>query len=208
MEIEMRYTTIYNDPVKRSTITEPWCYWDGAFTNEELQKIIDYCESQELSIGTTYGNTDKEQIEKVRISKIGFHSRSPETAWIFDRVNFVLQSANEMFYGFELNGYTSFQYTTYDAEQKGNYDWHMDMNMGSPTEEFEPRKLSLTLLLNDDFEGGEFHLNTGNQLTPAILPAQKGRALLFPSFMCHRVTPVTKGRRRSLVVWCLGPKFV
>lgn len=204
----MKYTTIYNDPVRRSTVTEPWCYWDGAFTNEELQKIIDYCESKDLKSGITFGGKTPEEIEKVRISKIGFHSRSPETAWIFDRVNFVLQSANEMFYGFELNGYTSFQYTTYDAEQKGNYDWHMDMNMGSPTEEFEPRKLSLTLLLNDDFEGGEFHLNTGNQLTPAILPAQKGRALLFPSFMCHRVTPVTKGRRRSLVVWCLGPKFV
>ena len=129
----MRYTTIYNDPVRRSTVTEPWCYWDGAFTDEELQKVIDYCESKDLKSGITFGGKTPEEIEKVRISKIGFHSRSPETAWIFDRVNFVLQSANEMFYGFELNGYTSFQYTTYDADQKGNYDWHMDINMGSPT---------------------------------------------------------------------------
>ena len=70
-----------------------------------------------------------------------------------------------------------------------------------------PRIYTFGLLLNDDFEGGEFQLNTGNQNTPAILPARKGRSLLFPSFMCHRVTPVTKGKRRSLVVWCLGPKF-
>lgn len=204
----MRYTTIYNDPVKRSTVFEPWCYWDNAFTEEELQKIIDYCESKELSHGTTFGQQSKEETEKIRISDVGFHNRNPETAWIFDRVNFVLQSANEMFYGFHLNGYDSFQYTTYDAEKNGNYDWHMDTHMGSSTDQFEIRKLSMTLLLDDNFEGGEFQLNVGNQNQPAILPAQKGRALLFPSFMCHRVTPVTKGKRRSLVVWCLGPKFL
>jgi PKHD-type hydroxylase len=69
------------------------------------------------------------------------------------------------------------------------------------------RKLSLSLLLNDDFEGGEFHINQGNEKQPIIVPTKKGRAILFPSFMIHRVTPVTKGIRRSLVVWVLGPKF-
>jgi PKHD-type hydroxylase len=204
----MKYTTIYNDPVNRSSITHPWAYWDDAFSSDQLQKIIDYCESKEMSYGTTFGGKTQEETEKIRISKVGFHNRNPETAFIFDTCNFVLQSTNEMFFGFHLNGYSSFQYTTYNAEKNGNYDWHMDMNMGSTTEEYEPRKLSMTLLLNDDFEGGEFHLNMGNQNTPTILPAKKGRALLFPSFMCHRVTPVTKGIRRSLVVWCLGPKFI
>ena len=204
----MRYTTIYNDPVRRATVFEPWCYWDKAFTDEELQQIIDYCESKELSHGTTFGQISKEEKEKVRISDVGFHNRNSETAWIFDRVNFVLQSANEMFYGFHLNGYDSFQYTIYDAEKNGNYDWHMDTHMGSSTDQFEIRKLSMTLLLDEGFEGGEFQLNVGNQNEPAILPAKKGRALLFPSFMCHRVAPVTKGIRRSLVVWCLGPKFI
>ncbi len=203
----MRYTTIYNDPVRRSTVTESWCYWDSAFTDEELQKVIDYCESKEMKRGETFGDKTQEETEKVRISKIGFHNRTNETAWIFDKVNFIIQSANEMFYGFDLNGYSSFQYTTYDAVENGNYDWHMDMHMSNSTKEFEPRKLSMTLLLNDDFEGGDFQMSLGNQDTPTILPAKKGRALLFPSFMCHRVTPVTSGRRRSLVVWCLGPKF-
>mgnify|MGYP003327558548 FL=1 len=202
----MKYTTIYNDPIRRATVFEPWCYWDDVFSNDELNKVIEYCESKELIHGTTFGEKSKEEIEKVRISNIGFHNRNPETAWIFDKVNFILQSANEMFYNFNLNGYDSFQYTTYDAEKNGNYDWHMDTCMGS-YDQHHIRKLSLTLLLNDDFEGGEFQLNTGNQNTPAILPARKGRSLLFPSFMCHRVTPVTKGKRRSLVVWCLGPKF-
>ena len=203
----MRYTTIYNNPIRRSTVTEPWCYWDGAFTDEEIQKIIDYCESKELDIGTTYGTADKSETEKVRISKIGFHERTPDIGWIFDKLNFILQSINEMYYGFELNGYNMFQYTTYKAEEKGNYNWHMDMILGDQSKDYEPRKLTLTLLLNDDFEGGEFQLNMGNQDNPTTLPAKKGRALLFPSFMIHRVTPITKGTRKSLVVWCLGPKF-
>ena len=203
----MRYTTIYNNPIRRSAVTEPWCYWDGAFTDEEIQKIIDYCESKELDIGTTYGTADKSDTEKVRISKIGFHERTPDIGWIFDKLNFILQSINEMYYGFELNGYNMFQYTTYKAEEKGKYNWHMDMLLGDRSKDYEPRKLTLTLLLNDDFEGGEFQLNMGNQNNPTILPAKKGRALLFPSFMIHRVTPITKGTRKSLVVWCLGPKF-
>jgi PKHD-type hydroxylase len=72
----------------------------------------------------------------------------------------------------------------------------------------EPRKLSLTLLLNDDFEGGEFQVNDGKEEMAITVPMNKGRVVLFPSFMIHRVKPVTKGVRKSLVVWVLGPKFV
>ncbi|MBI4521691.1 MAG: 2OG-Fe(II) oxygenase, partial [Gemmatimonadetes bacterium] len=35
----------------------------------------------------------------------------------------------------------------------------------------------------------------------------KGQAFLFPSYIGHRVTPVTRGIRRSLVTWCVGPAF-
>lgn len=205
--VAMKYTTIYNDPLSRSTVSHPWAYWDDAFTDEELTKVIEYCDSKEMSYGTTFGDKSKEETEKTRISDVGFHKRNSETKWIFDKCNFILQSANEMFFGFTLNGYDSFQYTTYDAEKNGNYGWHMDMNLGSRTEDFEPRKLSMTLLLNDDFEGGNFEIALGDQTHPTVLPAKKGRALLFPSFVLHRVTPITKGIRRSLVVWCVGPKF-
>ncbi len=113
-----------------------------------------------------------------------------------------------MFYGFNLNGYEWFQYTTYRAEDRGRYDWHADMEFGtSHAPDIESRKLSLTLCLNDDFEGGQFQINSGREEIPIIVPAPKGRVIAFPSFMIHRVTPVTKGIRRSLVVWVVGPKF-
>lgn len=203
----MRYTTIYNDPKKRRNITESCVYWDNAFTDEDIDNIVKYCENFELTHGVTFSETDKEKLKDTRRSKISFHQRNNDNAWIFDRLNFVIQSANEMFYGFELNGYEAFQYTMYDESENGMYDWHMDMGLGTREFEGEPRKLSLTLCLNDDFEGGEFQINTGKENEPITPEVFKGRCLLFPSFVIHRVKPVTKGTRKSLVVWVEGPKF-
>lgn len=206
----MAYTTIYNDPYARAKYIEPWVYWDDAFTEEELEKIVSYCESFELSYGTTINTSDKEEVEKHRVSDVKFHGRNDDTAWIFDRLNFVIQAINEKFYNFNLNGYAQFQYTTYDSKKSGHYDWHMDMATGSGLtngNELEYRKLSLTLLLNDTFKGGEFCVNLGSEDNCAVTPLKKGRIILFPSFMNHKVAPVTMGIRRSLVVWVVGPKF-
>ena len=205
----MKYTTIYNDPWTRTKITYPWVYWDNGFTNEEVDKIVEYCEQQGTETVVTFGSTDEEEVKKHRVSNVKFHNRNENTAWIFDRLNGIIQSINEQFYGFELNGYPTFQYTTYDAETEGRYDWHTDMEFNSShSTDLEPRKLSLTLLLNDDFEGGEFQINVGKEENAITVPVPKGRIIFFPSFMIHRVKPITKGTRRSLVVWIIGPKFI
>lgn len=206
----MKYTTIYNNPIRRATVTDSWVYWDDAFTSEEIDHIVAYCEQQELESGTTFGGKTKEEIEQYRVSDIKFLERNAETAWIFDRLNFVLQSANEMFYGFEINGYDSIQFTTYKSDRQGRYDWHMDMALGELHDSInlvQTRKLSLTLCLNDDYEGGEFQINAGREEFAESVPVKKGRAILFPSFIIHRVKPVTQGTRKSLVVWAVGPKF-
>jgi len=204
----MSYTTIYNDPYARAKFMEPWVYWDDAFTEEELEKIVSYCETFELKQGTLLDTSEKELVEKHRVSDVLFHERNLDTAWIFDRLNFVIQAINEKFYNFDLNGYSKFQYTTYNSEKNGRYDWHMDTSVGrSDTPDIEMRKLSLSLLLNDTFKGGEFCVNLGSEENCDIVPMKKGRIVLFPSFMNHRVKPITMGTRRSLVVWVLGPKF-
>ena len=58
-----------------------------------------------------------------------------------------------------------------------------------------------------DFEGGDFEINQGQEKDATKVDAKKGRILAFPSFMLHRVAPTTKGKRKSLVFWALGPKF-
>jgi len=143
---------------------------------------------------------------------VKFYNYDPtneNTLWIFQRINFVVDALNEQFFNYDLNGYDSFQYTEYQAHEGGKYDFHMDTIMGkkTPANMPETRKLSVTLVLNDDFEGGEFYMNNGQEKDAELIPTGKGRLILFPSFLIHRVAPVTKGVRKSLVVWVNGPKF-
>jgi PKHD-type hydroxylase len=100
----------------------------------------------------------------------------------------------------------------YSGEAGGFYDWHMDMILGDgyPDVDEATRKLSLSLLLSEpdaDFTGGEFLFNDGRQETPLTASLRKGEVLAFPSWMIHKVAPVTWGTRKSIVVWVLGPKF-
>jgi len=67
-------------------------------------------------------------------------------------------------------------------------------------------KLSLSILLNDDFEGGEFFIFTGARTFP-LQDAQAGDVCVFPSFYVHSVRPVLKGARYTAIVWLRGPRF-
>jgi PKHD-type hydroxylase len=191
---------IYNDPWERHIVTYPYIWQDGAFSDDELQTIVNYCDAASVEKGTTFSGID----ETIRKSGVKFHHRNDHTAWIFDRLNFYIEALNEKYYQFDLNGYDSFQYTTYD--KSGKYGWHMDTMMDKGNNQLT-RKLSLTLLLNDDFTGGDFMINLGNEKKASAIEMKKGRMILFPSFMIHQVTPIKKGTRKSLVVWTVGPKF-
>lgn len=216
------YRTIYNNPNERQRMFYPWCYWDGAFTDDELKKMCDFFDQEGVERGTTVGARQEgangeivigqSPNEDVRKSNVKFHNRTENTAWIYDRLNWVIESINNQFYNFDLNGYDTFQYTTYESSEQGRYDFHQDTIMGKnlPNDMVETRKLSLTMALNEpgvDFEGGEFQINTGQEKDAETVELKKGRIILFPSFLIHRVAPVTKGMRKSLVVWVLGPKF-
>ena len=236
------YKTIYNWPVERQRRFYTWCYWDNAFNGEELDKIEDMLGKEELERGTTIGekpvdkaNTENSSIqvaktnssnsggvivsqqpnEKARKSDvkfINFDNFQGPYDFIFDRLNYVVESINNQYYNFDINGYESFQYTVYHDHEEGKYDWHQDTIMGGhiPNDMFETRKLSITFLVNDpekDFEGGQFQINTGQEKDAESIPFKRGRIIVFPSFMIHRVAPVTKGIRKSIVVWVMGPKF-
>ena len=205
----MTYNNLSNTPHERSRVTYARVYWDGLFTDEELDKIIEISERQELVPGKT-GGAGEGEISDVRVSKIAFVNCNPDTQWIYDKLNWVIGTVNDRWYNFNLNGYSTYQYGTYDSDQAAQYNWHMDTFFGPIVEKFsaehETRKLSLSLSLNDEFEGGEFQMNLGGN--PETIEMKRGRILLFPSFLIHRVTPVTSGIRKSLVVWVTGPKFV
>jgi PKHD-type hydroxylase len=106
-------------------------------------------------------------------------------------------------WGYTLSEQEGTQIGRYKSIDKGHYDWHMD---ASAPENGIQRKLSISILLSDpsEFEGGQLQLK-GMEDTPLL--EKKGSIIVFPSFIEHRVTPVTKGVRYSAVTWASGPSF-
>ena len=128
--------------------------------------------------------------------------------WLFDLVFSYMHTANQNSeWNIDISGAEDMQLTKY--RKKGFYGYHKDGGgfevYNSPGNEFlhnKTRKLSMTALLNDTFEGGEFEFYN---IPP--LKMNKGDIVFFPSFEFHRVLPVTKGVRHSLVTWFVGPKY-
>jgi PKHD-type hydroxylase len=207
----MSYINIYNYTEERSNVTFPFVYWNGLFTNNELNVMCKYFKQNlEYFEGRTMGVDSDILAKDIRISKIKFFTPVSENQWIFERLNVIIQKLNNDYYCFNLNGYDMIQYGEYDSKESGKYDWHMDMRLGKNSKPEPTRKLSLSLLLNEpgvDFEGGKFQINDSMESRVQDVEMKKGTIIAFPSFMLHRVTPVTKGIRKSLVIWVTGPKF-
>lgn len=207
----MQYNMIYNNPIDRRKSTYPYVLWNNPFSEEELKNITSLEMSFNLIDSQTFGSEGLSETPDIRRSKIHFFVRNAETAWIFDRFNNAIKNINDEFYGFELNGYNQIQYTVYSSEDQGMYDWHMDTFLGRNDNKTEDtRKLTLVMLLSDpsrDFVGGDFLLNYSKEETAETLPLSKGRIVAFPSFLLHKVKPVIRGVRKSLVIWVEGPKF-
>ena len=89
------------------------------------------------------------------------------------------------------------------------YDFHQDSTHSPMDYEKETRKLSMTVQLSDpdSYEGGEFYFYNGNNKEEEPPSQEQGSIIVFDSRMWHRIAPVTKGVRYSLVSWILGPSF-
>jgi PKHD-type hydroxylase len=206
------YQTITNQTVEKTFVTNQYAYFNDVFTKEELKKIIEL--SSEISL--VDGGVGDGTIGP-RVSKINHQNLNENNKWIFDRLNQLIMHCNWKFFNYDLTGYEFYQYAEYHAKDAGHYDYHVDIMFGGDNLRglaagFETRKLSMSLLLNDpevDFEGGGFYINVGGggNVGAEIKELRLGSAILFPSFIMHKVAPVTKGIRKSLTVWVTGPKF-
>ena len=139
------------------------------------------------------------EIRTSHISWIPF-KKMPE---MYKDIERTMLKTNNNHFGFEGMQITEMaQYTEYP--EGGFYDWHVDNDVNC---ENEPpvRKISMTCLLSpeNEFEGGDLELVKEGQ----AIKLKQGQAAFFASFIRHRVAPVTKGVRRSLVMWFGGPPF-
>jgi|TARA_B110000977_G_C10777652_1_gene377276 predicted 2-oxoglutarate/Fe(II)-dependent dioxygenase YbiX len=152
------------------------------------------------------GSTSKDP-NNHRVSKTSWIlPEGDENIAIFEKLfGVAMDASTRAKWNFEAEVLEPLQYTHYGVGDK--YDWHVDQIIDDEDNE-NCRKLSFTLLLNDDFEGGNLDIECGSPGNPErvkTIELQKGDIVFFPSYLWHRVTPVTSGERHSLVGWIQGP---
>jgi|TARA_R110001592_G_scaffold75233_4_gene227979 PKHD-type hydroxylase len=181
---------------------EPFAWWDGAFTEEQLdwlqQKAKEATEQAQVGNGA-----DGQVSESVRRSELNWLSKDAECSWVFEVLSHVVSSINAEYFGFDLTGFGEpIQLTNYHESRQGTYKWHQDFGASGSS-----RKLSLVLQLSnpEDYEGGELQILTTGQ--PSSMQKKRGLITVFPAWTLHQVTPVIKGTRQTLVTWVSGPEF-
>ena len=156
------------------------------------------------------GNWKKGQVGSADNATQDDKIRESDVVWLRDSFWMstflrIIQEVNAQSFEFDITGVEPPQVTRYKAP-KGHYSFHQDGDGFNTSEKTSnPRKLSMSVLLSDKFEGGVFQYQLGED--PIDFTMEKGDAIFFPSYYLHRVTPVTKGTRYSLVVWNCGKPF-
>jgi len=137
--------------------------------------------------------------ESRRSSEVRWLAHGPDTAWLYERIGLVVHRLNAEHWRFDLGGLEAIQVARYPVG--GTYDWHVDLGPGQAS----LRKLSVTVQLSeaDSYDGGQLQFPDG----PERLAPERGDAVIFPSFMHHRIAPVTRGERWSVVAWVVGQPF-
>jgi PKHD-type hydroxylase len=203
-------------------------YFQSALTPRFCDELIKYGISQQEQLALTGGQTDKVNkgkplddkdiidLKKKRDSNIVWLS----DRWIYKEIQPFIHQANQLAgWNFEWSFSEACQFTKYKLNQF--YDWHADSwetpyaNKDNPDTFGKIRKLSVTCSLSapEDYEGGEleFDFRNTDPDKPAIRKCAeikpRGSIVVFPSHVWHRVKPVTKGTRYSLVIWNLGYPF-
>ena len=209
-------------------ISNYYWYFSGVLTPKFCDDVIAYANQQEEVMARTGGYGDK-KLNKDQIKDLKRKRNSDlvwlNDTWIYKELHPYVHEANRQAgWNFDWERSESCHFTKYKLNQY--YDWHCDgwdkpydrKDQNHP-EHGRIRKLSMTCQLTDgsEYSGGELEFDFRNydphmrdeakhlRRAKEILP--KGSIIVFPSFVWHRVKPVTAGTRYSLVVWHLGKPF-
>ena len=174
------------------------------FSAEEIKNIKNIGNALTTNRASTFGGHSNDSVRRGSVAWL------PRTevfnAWVYERLGTIAKRANDELWGFDITGFwEDCQYTTYkgDQEKGDHYGFHLDID--GPVAAH--RKISIVVQLTDpsEYEGGDLEILTRE--TSFWAAKNFGSCLLFPSFCLHKVHPVTKGLRNSLVLWISGPPF-
>lgn len=183
-----------------------WQLWETRFvqkTCDDLVKAALEIQPQEGVVGFGDRVRNDSNLRRSKIRWPNIHKRP--FVGLVEQLNDIFHEANRNAYGFELWNLHEVQFTEYNAAEKGHYNWHEDLDWANDS--LFHRKLSMVMQLSDPatYEGGDLELQ--HETPPPDRLRKQGSVIVFPSFHRHRVTPITKGVRYSIVAWYTGPKF-
>ena len=178
-------------------------YWQTGFNSDELKTIDEGIKKLKLQKAETAGNGK----DDIRSSQIRWIPQNEEWWWLYNKLSDMIVTANNELWKFDLHSMPEqIQFTEYYATENGHYTWHQDIGPGI----LSKRKISITVQLSDpsEYDGGVLEMWQGGSQDSAVKAYKgAGSVFIFPSYMMHRVTPVTRGIRKSFVLWVGGSHY-
>lgn len=183
---------------------ERWCYQGHLFTSEECQKFVAYASNKE--------SKKAELLDGDSLASLGY--RETDLVWIDHEEQEVVSFFEILAFSISCLNWTHLRATLYDhlieaaqfATYRPGHKFEAHTDRGGPgSTSIPPRKLAATVLLSDQFEGGEFFFQYGRY--EQIVEFTLGTMLLFPSTLLHGVKPIKSGVRHSLTQWVSGPTW-
>lgn len=171
----------------------------NVYTPEECAEI---CQLMQSHINVTI--RDLPSKDAVKTSKVGMveYGKVKEK---LEKFKDIALDGNKHLFGFDLFQFTDLEYLMYNIyDVGGEYSWHIDCTRG------EVRDIKATALLNvstEPYEGGDLEVFFNSKPEPVTQFRDPGSFFIFPSWMPHRVTPVTNGQRRTITMFLQGPTF-
>ena len=191
------------DASQKQHFCKPGENW-GAFTAKDCERVISLSKQIQPAKSTVDGKS-KPEYRQVKVWGIHY---SESTKWLWERLTKSVKYANYKWWNYDIYGILDpLQILCYDASNnqqniRDHYSKHLDNG-----DLYYHRKISVSIQLSEpqDYEGSELKLYTSREAEK--LPKSRGTMVLFPSFVLHEVTPITKGKRWALVCWVSGPQF-
>lgn len=171
----------------------------GFFSREECEEIRRIGSRQPERVAVTGDGMGGRTTNRRKSSLVEVYP-NPTTDWIFEKLEAALKQLNQQQYRFDVRGFFEGA-QIYEYPEGGFLDWHMDIARGYMSN----RKLSMSVQLvdGDSYDGGNLEFMDFEETGPRGI----GDLIVFPAFLQHRVSAVTRGSRYAWVSWVHGPAF-
>lgn len=160
----------------------------------EILELAEHYSAERGRVGNVISDYRKTVIQHIELDD--------RSAALYDKLHALVREINDQHFGFDIRGGILRPECITYVPDFGHFGWHTDINYKGS----EVRKLTVVIQLSPstDYEGGELQVFNSEVET---LDQRQGAVVAFPAFSPHQVTPVTRGVRRSLVVWAVGPRW-